>query len=403
MFNFSQRINWNFSPLEQFDSVTFIGGSRFFESINLYSFYIFETEYSTVERIQNGYTSFLGLPVYSSSTFYFVISIIIALFIVKTYMNIPLGMLPNMFFTAKNAVFSEGSFSNFFLALFFSLFLPTAFDFVFLTVPFFQEGLSSNFFNTDSLSTLEYQVKTYLMNPNFSFEALPQNHFFFFFDENLVSFFLAFFLLGGSEDEEDEDFLLEEEESDFIDDVVAPLFIANLGKDVEGNGQLLVKVSSIFSFVLINNLMGMLPYSDTGTSSLMLTFWVALSIFVTLLTLMIRKQGIAYFFGLFMPSGCPLPLIFLLIPIEFISYSFRLVSLSVRLFANMMAGHTLLKVIVGFSFSMILMGDSMLLVNLFPIAVLFILTFLEVGVALIQAYIFTILTCIYLKDIFTAH
>ena len=118
---------------------------------------------------------------------------------------------------------------------------------------------------------------------------------------------------------------------------------------------------------------------------------------------MIRKQGIAYFFGLFMPSGCPLPLIFLLIPIEFISYSFRLVSLSVRLFANMMAGHTLLKVIVGFSFSMILMGDSMLLVNLFPIAVLFILTFLEVGVALIQAYIFTILTCIYLKDIFTAH
>jgi F-type H+-transporting ATPase subunit a len=118
---------------------------------------------------------------------------------------------------------------------------------------------------------------------------------------------------------------------------------------------------------------------------------------------MLRKHGVSYFFSLFMPAGCPLPLLFLLIPIEFISYSFRLVSLSVRLFANMMAGHTLLKVIVGFSFSMILMGDSMLLVNLFPIAVLFVLTFLEVGVALIQAYIFTILTCIYLKDIFTAH
>ena len=118
---------------------------------------------------------------------------------------------------------------------------------------------------------------------------------------------------------------------------------------------------------------------------------------------MLRKHGISYFFSLFMPAGCPLPLLFLLIPIEFISYSFRLVSLSVRLFANMMAGHTLLKVIVGFSFSMILMGDSMLLVNLFPIAVLFVLTFLEVGVALIQSYIFTILTCIYLKDIFTAH
>lgn len=104
-----------------------------------------------------------------------------------------------------------------------------------------------------------------------------------------------------------------------------------------------------------------------------------------------------------MPAGCPLLLLLLVIPLEFISYSFRLVSLSVRLFANMMAGHTLLKVIVGFSFSMILMGDSMLLVNLFPIVVLFILTFLEVGVALIQAYIFTILTCIYLKDVFISH
>jgi len=64
---------------------------------------------------------------------------------------------------------------------------------------------------------------------------------------------------------------------------------------------------------------------------------------------MIRKHGINYFFSLFLPSGSPLPLMFLLIPIEFISYSFRIVSLSVRLFANMMAGHTLLKVIVGFS------------------------------------------------------
>jgi F-type H+-transporting ATPase subunit a len=389
-------MNWNFSPLEQFDSVTFIGGSRFFESINLYSFYIFETEYSTIERIQNGYTSFLGLPVASNVTFYLVIFVIAALFFAKTFMKVSLDMLP---------IFSnEVRFSNFFLALAFSIFLPTAFDFVFLTVPFFQEGLfSANFYTTNSLDVLQNGPNQTLSQSSFKLEALPQNHFFFFFDENLISFVLAFFLLGGSEDEEDEDFLLEEEESDFVDDVVAPLFLANLGKDIEGNGQLLVKVSSIFSFVFVNNLMGMLPYSDTGTSSLMLTFWVALSIFVTLLTLMLRKHGISYFFSLFMPAGCPLPLLFLLIPIEFISYSFRLVSLSVRLFANMMAGHTLLKVIVGFSFSMILMGDSMLLVNLFPIAVLFVLTFLEVGVALIQAYIFTILTCIYLKDIFTAH
>jgi len=88
----------------------------------------------------------------------------------------------------------------------------------------------------------------------------------------MISFLLAFFLLGGSEEEEDEDFLLEEEEGDFVEDVVAPLFISNLGKDVEDNGGLFLKVCGIFSFVLTNNLMGMLPYSDTATSSLLLTF-----------------------------------------------------------------------------------------------------------------------------------
>jgi hypothetical protein len=164
-------------------------------------------------------------------------------------------------------------FSHLFLALVFSIFLPTVFDYVILTVPFFQEQMFTfNFYTTNSLESIQNGVSDVLTQGAYRMEALPQVHFFFFFDENLISFFLAFFLLGGSEDEEDEDFLLEEEESDFVDDVVAPLFLANLGKDVEGNGELLVKVSSIFSFVLINNLMGMLPYSDTGTSSLMLTF-----------------------------------------------------------------------------------------------------------------------------------
>ena len=383
MFTLSQNMNWNFSPLEQFDAVTFIGGTWFLEAVNLYSFYVFETEYSVIERLQNGYSLVLGLP---------------------NYVGIPTVIMFILIWSSYNwkKEIQLEDFSHFFFALTFSLFFPTVFDFVFLTVPFYQESLDiSHFFTTDFPQL--FQMYNIAEQSGFKMNAIPQTHFFLYFDENLVSFLLAFFLLGGSEEEEDEDFLLEEEETDFIDDVVAPLFIANLGKDVEGNGELLVKISSIFSFVFINNLMGMLPYSDTGTSSLMLTFWVALSIFVTLLTLMIRKQGFNYLLGLFMPSGCPLPLIFLLIPIEFISYSFRLVSLSVRLFANMMAGHTLLKVIVSFSYAMILIGDSSLIVNLFPMAVLFILTFLEVGVALIQAYIFTILTCIYLKDIFTAH
>lgn len=380
---------WNFSPLEQFDSVSFLIGSKVLESVNLYSFYLFETEYSVVERLQNEYTSFLGLPIFRdyATTLFIALVAIIYMFVQRA---------------SKKSVIILQDFSHLFLGIFFSLFFPAAFDFFFVLSA--EIGNASNFFASNgSLDTIQNSVLELSNTATFSWEGLPQINFSLFLGENLVSFFLAFFLLGGAEQDEDEDFLLEEEEADFVDDIVAGLFLANLGKEVDGNGELLVKVSSIFSFVLMNNLMGMLPYSDTGTSSLMLTFWVALSIFVSLLTLMIRRNGVAFFFSLFMPAGCPLPLMFLLIPIEFVSYSFRLVSLSVRLFANMMAGHTLLKVIVGFSFSMILMGDSMVVVNLFPIALLFVLTFLEVAVALIQAYIFTILTCIYLKDIFVAH
>lgn len=387
-------MNWIFSPLEQFDSVTFIGGSRFFESINLYSFYIFETEYSLTSRLQNGDTSFLGLPVFwANSNLFLMIVILSIIFLIR-------------FVTAqKNKLILIQDFNHLFFGIVFSLFLPSIFDFVYVTTSLVEDNAAqSSFFHlTSSFEDIKNNLDILSNTVVTNWTALPQLYFSFAFDENFISFLLAFFLLGGAEEEDDEDFILEEEESDFIDDIVAPLFYANLGKDVEGNGELLVKVSSVFGFVLINNLMGMLPYSDTGTSSLMLTFWVALSIFVSLHTIMFRKQGLAFFFRLFMPAGCPLPLLFLVIPLEFISYSFRLVSLSVRLFANMMAGHTLLKVIVGFSFSMVLMGDSMLLVNLFPIAVLFILTFLEVGVALIQAYIFTILTCIYLKDVFVSH
>lgn len=125
--------------------------------------------------------------------------------------------------------------------------------------------------------------------------------------------------------------------------------------------------------------------------------------FAALVTLMIRKHGFNYFFSLFMPAGCPLPLIFLLIPIEFLSYSFRLVSLSVRLFANRIAGHTLIKVLIGFSYVRFTLGDTYAIAAFLPALVVFVLIFLEMAVAGIQAYIFTILTCIYLKDLYVAH
>jgi ATP synthase subunit 6 len=126
------------------------------------------------------------------------------------------------------------------------------------------------------------------------------------------------------------------------------LFYSVLGKHVT-NPELFIKVNTIFIFLIISNVQGMIPYMSTLTSALSNTFFMALALFISLMTTLIQKKGLNYFLSLFMPAGCPIALSLLIIPIELISYSFRLVSLSVRLFANMMAGHTLLKVIVGFS------------------------------------------------------
>ena len=173
--------------------------------------------------------------------------------------------------------------------------------------------------------------------------------------------------------------------------------------EVRDYQEFFLKVHAILLFVLGSNLSGMIPYSTTITSSLMNTLFLSLAVFINIVLTIIKEKGVNYFFGLFMPAGCPIGLILLLIPIEVISYSFRLVSLSVRLFANMMAGHTLLKVIVGFSWSLILLGDLMILVHYVPFFVLFILMFLEIGVAFIQTYVFVVLTYMYLRDFFAAH
>ena len=108
--------------------------------------------------------------------------------------------------------------------------------------------------------------------------------------------------------------------------------------------------------------------------------------------------------SLFIPANTTIHLALLLVPIEFISYIFKPISLGVRLFANLMAGHTLLKVIVGFSWTMIMLNNLMLSVlHILPLAVLVLLFGLELGVALIQAYVFTILSCIYLNESINLH
>ena len=156
-------------------------------------------------------------------------------------------------------------------------------------------------------------------------------------------------------------------------------------------------VFTLFTFILISNIIGLVPYSFTVTSHLIVTFALALMTFIGINLICIREHGINLL-SLFLPPGSSMILALLLVPIELVSYIFRPISLSVRLFANMMAGHTLLKVIVGFAWSMLLLEDFLSILHIIPLLVLVILMGLELGVAMIQAYVFTVLTCIYLND-----
>ncbi len=154
-------------------------------------------------------------------------------------------------------------------------------------------------------------------------------------------------------------------------------------------------VFSIFFFILISNLFGMLPFGFTITGHLSITFFLALSFNLGFFFLGLYKNGLS-FFKLFVPSGTPKLLLPLIILIEIASYLIRTLSLSIRLFANMMAGHCLLFVISSFVFSFL---NSLGTVSLiFIILVYFFILVLEFSIAFLQAYVFTILLCIYLND-----
>nr|YP_010147277.1 ATPase subunit 6 [Coscinodiscus wailesii]QQP21838.1 ATPase subunit 6 [Coscinodiscus wailesii] len=182
-------------------------------------------------------------------------------------------------------------------------------------------------------------------------------------------------------------------------EVIAQLLYDNLSNDGE---KYLPFISVLFSFILIANLIGLIPYSFTITSHLIITFSLSMTVFigVNIIGFNIYKFKML---SLFIPSNTSFGLALLLVPIEFVSYIFKPISLGVRLFANLMAGHTLLKVIVGFSWSMLLLDDLLFCAHLIPLLVLIILMGLELAVAVIQAYVFTILTCIYLNDSINLH
>ena len=180
-------------------------------------------------------------------------------------------------------------------------------------------------------------------------------------------------------------------------------FIANMINDNVGKDGMkyLSFVFTLFLFILLGNLLGMLPYSFTWTSHIIVTFTISFFIFVGVTIIAIYKHGILKFLSFFAPSGVPKPMLFLLVPIEVISYLSRPISLSVRLFANMMAGHTLLKVIGGFVF--VLASNSYIVGGILPLSFLVALTGLEIVIAFLQAYVFAILTCLYINDAIHLH
>ena len=154
-------------------------------------------------------------------------------------------------------------------------------------------------------------------------------------------------------------------------------------------------VFTLFMFVLFGNMLGMIPYSFTFTSHIIVTFALAAVVFVGVTILGFVKHGF-HFVTFFVPPGVSIALWPLLIPIEIISYLSRPISLSVRLFANMLAGHTLLKVFAGFV-------PALGAAGILPLAFVAALSGLELVIAFLQAYVFAILTCLYINDALHLH
>jgi F-type H+-transporting ATPase subunit a len=176
-------------------------------------------------------------------------------------------------------------------------------------------------------------------------------------------------------------------------------FIANMVRENIGTHgrQYFPLIFTIFMIVFLGNALGMIPYAFTYTSHIAVTGALALMVFLMAVFIGIFNHGMR-FFSLFLPPGVPLWLLPLVIPIEILSFAIRPVTLSVRLFANMIAGHILLKVIAGFSISMLSMGVAGYALGVLPMLFNVILIGFEFLIAFLQAYVFAILSCIYLKD-----
>jgi F-type H+-transporting ATPase subunit a len=181
---------------------------------------------------------------------------------------------------------------------------------------------------------------------------------------------------------------------------VTELFYETIAKMIDeyvghGGERYFPFVFTLFMFILFGNFLGMIPYSFTFTSHIIVTFAMAAVVFVGVTIIGIARHGL-HFLSLFAPAGVPLWLLPLLVPIEMISYFIRPFTLSIRLFANMVAGHAMLAIFAGFVISLGIFG-------VLPLAVTSALILLELLVAGLQAYVFAVLTCLYLRDAIHLH
>lgn len=158
----------------------------------------------------------------------------------------------------------------------------------------------------------------------------------------------------------------------------------------------------LFLFIFVSNIFGMIPYSITITSHLILTLYLSLSFFVgtNIIGALYHKEK---YFVLFLPEGIPLFIIPGLILIEYISYFSKIFSLAIRLFANMMSGHILLKILIGFSWALFTNSILTFVLGVIPFIIVFFVIGLEFAIAFLQAYVFTILLIIYLNDVINTH
>ena len=248
-----------------------------------------------------------------------------------------------------------------------------------------------------SKSVLSFYTQTYYNFINENVLDIFLNIWIFF-----VFFIVVIFVLGSltnSQNNQTKDINLLSYFLDSIEQLVKIIVRSNTSLERQ---EWYMSLYFVFFFIFFCNMFGLLPYSFTLTSSFVVTFFIAGTHFLAINIIGIYKKGWD-FFSLFLPAGVPIFIAPFLIIIEIVSYIAKVFSLSIRLFANMMSGHALLKILIGFSWAMLVKGGIFYGLSLIPWLIVTVIFFLELLIAFLQAYVFIVLLAIYINDVFAAH